>query len=113
MQSECPTWPGKAKGKGKGREKSKGKRGLKVESKGGAGSREGRRQEFPEPLRRLRKTLQYPGVCWSCGEVGLTSHECLKYWSANAGEEHEAETESADVDVGKVWRIGGVSVETS
>ena len=110
MARECPTSPGKSKGKGKdyggyvgfkgkgkGMAKGGGDKGFGGGGKGGDIKGKGK---------------GYQGTCWTCGVVGHKSSECLQHRPANSVEDDVGGAVShVEVDVGGVWMIGAVEAK--
>jgi len=101
MARECPTAPGKAKGKGKDNFKGKGKSFMK----GVAGK--GQTMNYGKGAGMLGKGRGCQGTCWQCGVAGRKANECMRNRQADMVEESTGE----DVGIGGVWMIGHVHAD--
>ena len=100
---DCPSSPGKAKGKGKDGFKGKG-----------SGNDHGRKGPIfgAKGAGPKGKGKGYQGTCWTCGLVGHKSSECRhRHEQANHVTEISDDIGHVEADVGGVWMVGAVSVK--
>jgi hypothetical protein len=110
---ECPSFGDKGKAKGKGKDGMKGK-GKGMYGGGGKGGKGGMDYKGGGKGDKGKgKGKGYQGTCWSCGVVGHKSSECQNSgMTYNVNDETGEDIGHVDTEVGGVWMVGAVHVES-